>query len=183
MSQPPRNLLTAAFPLFLLRELPFERFAFPRWQSWLALVLIGLLVGLDPGYRAGAPQLPLAAVMGANVLLVLLLTPLVVTLLRVWLKRGGRWDGQGELFNLLVASWLLPDVLGAGLTALGVPALLTVPLWLYSVWVTGNALAGAIPRVSLAYTVAGVLLSVVVSLLLYGLGLGLILAALGGMYG
>lgn len=30
-----------------LRELPFDRSAFPRWQSVLAVTLIGILSGLD----------------------------------------------------------------------------------------------------------------------------------------
>jgi hypothetical protein len=33
--------------------------------------------------------------------------------------------------------------------AAGVPALLTLPLCLYSIWVGGNALSGAIPKASL----------------------------------
>ena len=43
----------------------------------------------------------------------------IVGLLRWWLPRGGRWDKRGDLFNLVAASWLVADALGAGLTALG----------------------------------------------------------------
>jgi len=68
--------------LFILRELPFSRFDFPRWQSVLAISLIGLLVGLYPSFRAAPTDM--------------LAPPL----------------------------WLVADVLGAGLTALGVPHLL-----------------------------------------------------------
>ncbi|WP_265305047.1 hypothetical protein [Verminephrobacter eiseniae] len=82
--------------------------------------------------------------------------PIIVAVLRWWLKRGGRWDGQGDLFNLVAASWLVADTLGAGLTALGVPPLLTLPLWLYSVWVGAQAIEGAIPQASLGYCIAGI---------------------------
>lgn len=51
-------MFQTAFPLFLLRELPFSRFDFPRWQSLLAISLIGLLIGLDPSLRAAPPDMP-----------------------------------------------------------------------------------------------------------------------------
>ncbi len=44
---------STALSLFLLRELPFDRFTFPRWQSVLAVTLIGMLAGLDPGFTGG----------------------------------------------------------------------------------------------------------------------------------
>ncbi len=51
--------------------------------------------------------------------------PVIVGINTWWLKRGGRWDGQGDLFNLLVASWLVANMLGAGLVTLGIPPLAT----------------------------------------------------------
>lgn len=51
-------MLNPTFDLFRLHELPFSHFNFPRWQAWLALVAIGLLVGLDPTMRQAAPDMP-----------------------------------------------------------------------------------------------------------------------------
>jgi hypothetical protein len=51
-------MISSSFSLFLLRDLPFARFDFPRWQAWAALIVIGLLVGLDPSMRAGTPEMP-----------------------------------------------------------------------------------------------------------------------------
>jgi hypothetical protein len=180
-------MLPSALSLFLLRELPFSHFTFPRWQSISAITLTGLLVGLDPAFRAGSPEAPgiplwFAVLFGA--LLVWVGFLLVIGILKWWLKRGQRWDGQGDLFNLVAASWLVADVLGAGLTALGMPPLVTLPLWFYSVWVGGNALSGAMPKVSLGYAITGILITVVLAIVVSGLVgavLGGVLAALGLM--
>lgn len=178
-------MLIPALSLFRLHELPFSHFTFPRWQAWLALVAIGLLVGLDPAMRQASPDMPampLWAALAFSVVLILLCFPLIVLFLKWWMKRGQRWDGRGDLFNLVAASWLVANVLGAGLGALGVPGLLTLPLWLYSVWVGGNALSGAIPRASLGYSMVGILLSLIPVLFAGGLlmvALGVTAAALG----
>lgn len=179
------HLIPPAFSLFLLRELPFSRFDFPRWQSVLAVTLIGVLAGLDPGLRAGTPEMPGMppwVTIPSMVLSVWLAFLIVVGVLRWWMRRGGRWDGQGDLFNLVAASWLVADVLGAGLTALGVPGLLTLPLWLYSVWVGGNALSGTIPKASLGYSISGIVIGIIPAMLvsgaLFGV-LGMALAMLG----
>jgi hypothetical protein len=171
-------MLTSALSLFLLRELPFARFNFPRWQAWAALIVIGLLVGLDPSMRTGTPEmpgmpLPVALVFGVVMLLVGFLV--ILAFLKWWMKRGGRWDGEGDLFNLVAASWLVADVLGAGLVALGVPPLFTLPLWLYAVWVGGNALSGAIPKASLGYSIGGIVLSLIPAMLA--------IAVIGGVFG
>ena len=55
------------------------------------------------------------------------------------MKRCGRWDGQGNMFNLLTASFTVADVLGTGLVALVAPMLLSLPLWIYSEWMGANA--------------------------------------------
>ncbi|MCW8165630.1 hypothetical protein D8B23_10515 [Verminephrobacter aporrectodeae subsp. tuberculatae] len=173
-------MILTAFSLFALREIPFSRSDFPRWQSVLAIFLIGVLVGLDPSFRAapsGAPDQPLwlAVFLGRALTWVCFLVSVAV--LRWWMKRGGRWDGHGDLFNLMAAAWLVADTLGAGLTALGVPPLLTLPLWLYSMWVAGNALAGAIPKASLGYGIAGIVIGLVPALVASGL-VGVVMASL-----
>lgn len=165
--------------LFLLRELPFSRFTFPRWQSVLAITLIGVLIGLDPNHESMSGMVfPLWMTLAMSVLTTWTGFLVIVAVLRWWLKRGGRWDGQGNLFNLAAASWLLADVLGAGLTLLGVPPLLSLPLWLYSIWVGGNALSGAIPRASLSYSMGGIGLSLIPALLAAGVLMGVLGAAL-----
>lgn len=179
------TILPPALSLFFLNERPFADVAFPRWQSWLAITLIGVLVGFDPAARAGTPEtpgMPLAAAIGFGLLLIWIGFPLIVAFLKWWMKRGGRWDGQGDLFNLVAASWLVADVLGAGLAIAGVPPWLTLPLWLYSIWVGGNALSGAIPKASLGYSIGGILLSLIPVILLAALlsgGIFFALAALG----
>ena len=178
-------MLQHALSLFLLREPPFSRFDFPRWQAVLAVTLIGVLVALDPALRAGTPEMPGMPLWLAIPFMVLTTWVgflVIVAVLRWWLKRGGRWDGQGNLFNLVAASWLVADALGAGLTALGVPGLLTLPLWLYSVWVGANALSGAIPKASLGYAIGGIVFSLIPALLATGVlfaVLGVVLAMLG----
>jgi hypothetical protein len=181
------TILPPALSLFLLRELPFPRFDFPRWQAVLAVSLIGVLVGLDPSLRAAPPDLP-APPLWLPVLMGLLTAwagfLVILGVLRWWMKRGGRWDGQGNLFNLVAASWLVADVLGAGLVVLGVPPLLTLPLWLYSVWVGANALSGAIPRASLGYSMVGIVIGLIPALLAAGVVfavLGIVFAMLGGV--
>lgn len=167
-------MLKPAFALFTLQELPFSRFDFPRWQSALAICLIGALIGLDPALRHGtdgAPAKPILACLMFGLISNWLTALLIVGLLKWWLKRGQRWDGQGDLFNLLVASWLVASVLGAGATALGVPLLLIFPLWLYSIWVGANAISSAIPRASLGYAIGGIAMSLVPAVLAAGLAL------------
>lgn len=168
-------MLKSAFALFTLKELPFSRFDFPRWQGALAISLIGLLIGLDPAMRNGAngaPALPLPAALLLGLLATWAGVLLIVGLLKWRLKRGQRWDGRGNLFNLVAASWLVADVLGAGATALGVPPLLTFPLCLYSVWVGANAISSAIPRASLGYAIGGITLSLLPALLVSFLAMG-----------
>lgn len=178
-------MIHSSFSLFFLRQLSFERFSFPRWQSWLAITLIGLLIGLDPSLRAVPPEMPVPPLwlaLGTAVLFTWAGFLVIVGMLHWWMKRGGRWDGQGDLFNLVAASWLVADVLGAGLTALGVPPLFTLPLWLYSVWVGANALSGAIPKASLGYSIGGIAIGLIPAMLAAGVVfavLGIVLALLG----
>ncbi len=43
---------------FLLHEQPFERFRFARWQSVVAITLLGICSGLDPNMAGNAPDTP-----------------------------------------------------------------------------------------------------------------------------
>lgn len=179
-------MLNTATKLFLLDTVPFKAADFPRWQALAAISLIGLLAGLDPNLRSAEPLAsipPLLLALTTGFLMTWLVFLVMVPFLRWWLKRGQRWDGQGNLFNLVAASWLVADVLGTGLAAIGVPGLLVMPLWFYSIWVGGNALSGAIPSASLGYCIAGIILGMLPAILASMLGLGLlgaILAVLSG---
>lgn len=151
-------MLHSAVKLFILRKLPWSDFNFSRWQAWAVIVAIGMLAGLDPAMRVDMPM-PLWAAVLFGVLMLVASFPVLVIFLKWWIDRGGRWDGHGNLFNLIAASWLVADILCAGLVAFGLPILLTLPLWLYSVWVSANALSGAIPKASLGYSIGGIMLS------------------------
>jgi len=94
------GVVKTALSLFLLRELPFSRFDFPRWQAVLAISLIGVLIGFDPSARAAPPDMPapplwLAVVLGFVTTWVGFLV--ILGILKWWMKRGGRWDSQGNL--------------------------------------------------------------------------------------
>lgn len=177
-------MIPYAMSLFLLRELPFSRFDFPRWQAVLAVLLIGVLVGLDPSFRAappGVPGLPVGLAMLMGLVSTGVAFVVIVAVLRWWLQPGGTWDGQGNLFNLVAASWLVADALGAGLTALGVPPLLTLPLWLYSVWVGAQAMESAITKASLGYCIAGIAIGLVLAIMASGLVFAVVGMALAPM--
>ena len=164
-------MIFPAFSLFILRRLPFERFTFSRWSSVAAITWIGLLVALDPAMHSTLPEAPTISkwlTIALAVLSVWAAFLIIVAILRWWMKRGGRWDGQGDLFNLVAASWLVADTLGAGLSALGVPSMGTLPIWLYSVWVGANALSGAIPKASLRYSIAGIVIGLIPAMVVSG---------------
>lgn len=152
-------MLMPALRLFALREIPFDEYRFPRWQSAVAILVLGIVIGLDPSLRTPRPgilAMPFAVAVAYGILSTVAGFVIVVAVLKWWLRRGQRWDGNGDLINLSAASWLVPDLLIAGLITLGIPGLLTLPLWLYSGWVGANAITGAIPRVSLGYAIAGI---------------------------
>ncbi|MBK9348289.1 MAG: hypothetical protein IPN06_18745 [Burkholderiales bacterium] len=172
-------MLATAFSVFLLQPRPFACYTFPRWQSALVITLIGVLMGLDPGWRAVPPDAPpgmavppLWAAVGISMVLIWLGFLVVLGVLRWWLKRGQRWDGQGDLFNLVAASWLVVDVLGTGLVALGVPLLWTLPLWLYSVFVGAKALSAGVPKASVGYSLGGIVSSIIVVIIVSSLVMG-----------
>ncbi|GIZ54128.1 hypothetical protein [Noviherbaspirillum aridicola] len=161
-------MLMPALRLFALRGISFDEYRFPRWQSAVAILVLGIVIGLDPSLRTPRPgvlPMPFAVALAYGVVSTAAGFLIVVTVLKWWLRRGQRWDGNGDLVNLSAASWLVPDLLIAGLTTMGVPGLLTLPLWLYSAWVGANAIAGAIPRVTLGYAIAGIAIGMIPAIL------------------
>ena len=163
---------------FLLHEQPFERFRFARWQSVVAITLLGICSGLDPNMAGTAPDaphpvaLPLWGRIGIGVVTMWLAFWVIYGFCRWWLKRGGRWDGQGDLFNLIAASWLVVDLLGFLLSGLGVPESLVTLVWFYAIWVGANAMSGAVPKATLGYSIAGIVNGLaLIYVLLFGLAI------------
>lgn len=137
----------------LLREVSASDFSYPVVAACVLLAALGVLTGLDP--QMGEVPLPNRMIMG---LVTTAAAFAVITLfMRWWLKRGQRWQGEGPLFRLIVAASAI-DLLTGGLTALGVPGLFILPLFLYSIWVAAHAMESAF-GVSLRYSIAGILLS------------------------
>lgn len=65
---------------------------------------------------------------------------------------------------------------------MGVSPLLTLPLWLYSLWVGANALSGAIPRASISYSIGGIVIGLVPAVLVSAIvfaAVGIALAVFG----
>lgn len=173
-------MLKVTSDLIRLESHPMTDYAWPFWQSAALLMFIGILTGLDPATTAMFSA-PTWSVMSGLVMIAVSF-PVMVAFLRWWLKRGERWDGQGQLFNLIVAASAI-DVLGAGLTALGVPPLLTMPIFLYAIWVGANAIEGAC-NVSLRYAIGGVVLSMLPAMIVIMVSSGvmfLLFSAMGVM--
>jgi hypothetical protein len=170
-------MLRSAFNLFFLRGLSWSSFNFPRWQALLAITLIGILVGFYPDLT-GMPAKSFGITVPFSLLLVLVYFSISVGFLRWWMQRGGRWDGQGDMFNLVVAAGLVVNMLYMGLDAVGMPALLLLLLALYSIWVGGNALSAAIPKASLAYSIGGCVISSILVCITLALVMVLIIFAL-----
>ncbi len=182
------DIITASISAFMLREQPFSRFGFPRWQSAAAITTLGVLTGLDPSLSTPPPEMPDAPVMplwmalGFAVPLIWVCFLIGLFFMRYWLRRDGRWDGRGDLFNLLAAAWFLPSLLSSVMTVFGIPMVFAMPLWIFSFWVLGHALNAAIPRVSLGYGIGGLLISSLLMLLVIivaSVALGLLLVVLG----
>lgn len=150
-------MLKIILDLVRLNSHPLADFEWPFWQSAVLLLIIAVVTGFDPVTAAMFSSPVWAIVM--SIAMMAISFPVLVAFMRWWLKRDGRWNGQGALFNLVVAASAI-DVLGAGLTALGVPPLFTLPIFLYSIWIGANALAGAC-NVSLRYALGGVVLSLI----------------------
>ncbi|WP_412852000.1 hypothetical protein [Ectothiorhodospira shaposhnikovii] len=144
-----------AVDLARLKGRPMTDYTFPFWQAAILLTVIGLVLGLDPSL--GVP-LPFAFLIGIVVYWVWFWVCLRI--MRWWLVRGNRWDGQGWLDKVIIASWGI-DMLLPLLAFAGVPGLLLLPLWLYTLWVMANAISDA-TDVTLGYSIAGILIATVV---------------------
>lgn len=163
-------MLQSALQLVALRRLSWSCFQFPRWQAWLMVAFLATLAGLNPDMRVelfGTQDVTVLAwgVVMAYTWTVSLLTALIgIGFLEWWMQRGGRWDQQGELFNLLVAARLVMDLLLFCGWAAEIPPLGMLPVQLYALWVLCHALSGVIPKASRAYCLGGLLLAEILQL-------------------
>ena len=172
------DVIRTGISAFLLREQPFERFRFSRWQSYFVVTLLGVLQGLAwfmHGHALKASHLALPFLL-VKVIFGVLSTWAAFSIIhracRWWLMRGERWDGKDDLFNLMAASWLLPFALLYGLYALDVPGILLVPIEIYAIWVNANAMSGAVPKATLGYSIAGIVNGLaLIYVLLFGLAI------------
>lgn len=164
-------MLKLAFNLFLLDKLSFERLHFSFLQIVFAAVLMGLLsmfafpypylntIGLTP-----VIALPLAFIF--NQIQIWLILLINYCFLKWWMKRGTRWSGQGNFFNLLFVIWFtvsLPYLISFILMPLSSWVLFFLPFVFYSLWFASNALHGAIPKASFWYSLGGILFSSILS--------------------
>lgn len=85
-------------------------------------------------------------------------------------RRSLGWAGY--FFNLIIASWIVADTIGITLMVLGVPPWLTLPLWLYAVWIGGNAISGAMPTVNMQYILGGILIGMIPATLAMAVAMG-----------
>jgi hypothetical protein len=175
-------MIKTAFHLFLLRPQPLAACDFPRWQSVLAICLIGLLGGLSPSARNDFPALSNAPgqLAGLTLYVTLVSFGFVQWFLRRWMLAGGRWDGQGHFFNLLVASFFVTDLMHVVLQIAGVSRAGLLPLWGYSFWVAARALSGAIPQVSFRHALLGIVLSLPLAFFAAFIALVVLLPVLAG---
>lgn len=165
------NIFTLVFGLARLKGYAMADYRFPFGHSAILLVLIGLSAGLDPSMGVPMPwSFP------AGLALWLIWIALLYPFMRWWLKRGGRWNGEGPLVNVLITACGI-DILWGPLAYLGVPLLLLLPLLLYSLWVMGNALEHA-TGVRLGYAIAGVVLTSLAFFIVAVLVGGLLMAGL-----
>ncbi len=93
-----------------------------------------------------------------------------------WTKRKG-CDSQGRMFRLVVAVSTI-GLVGLLLPVLGLPAWVSTPIWLYSVWMAIHALR-QVCGISTGYALGGIVLSsllAVLAIILIGTVLGVVFA-------
>ena len=119
------NIFVPSAKLVVLKELPFSDYAFPRWQSYASIALVALLSAISATLAPqmhGLPQMSFWVLLGSNFLSTWVLFLMAMFVLRWWMKRGDRWDGEGDMFNLIAASWLVIDLIVYAASMLGARA-------------------------------------------------------------
>ncbi|WP_417581487.1 hypothetical protein [Nitrincola sp.] len=131
------NAITIALDLARLRGHPIKDYTFPFWQAVILLTFIGISYGLDPSIG-----IPLIYAIILGVLIYWSWYWVCNFVISWWLKRSKLWDGRGALSRVIIASWGI-DILLPFLGLMGIPGLLLIPLWLYTLWVMVNAISHA----------------------------------------
>ncbi len=164
--------------MFLKENITWDDFSYPPVLAWLLLLALGILVGLDPNLTAGMP-LPMWLAVAFGVVLMVVMYPVVALFMRWWMGRKG-CDGQGRMFRLVMAVSAI-GVPASLLVVLGIPALFTLPLWLYSIWVAAHAFE-QVCKVSIGYAVGGILLSIIPAVVV-SMVVGAVFAGAAGVLG
>ncbi len=170
-------MLRAALLSFCLARVTFTDFAYSRWKTTLGIVLLAACSAWDPVMASQLELVGLSPWWGATAvgLGVLVSTLLAIPVTRWWFRRGGRWDGQGSLYNLLIGSWWVSGMLSAVLVALGVTSWLTIPFTLYALWTSVHALKRVTTGASWGYTIAGYSLLILPAIAGFAVVIGLTL--------
>lgn len=158
-------MIKTAIHLFFLRKSDFYAVNSKPIISILSIVVIGILTEINP--RNPVQKIStnpsfityITDTLIHGVLPTLTAFITIAALLGYWLRRGKRWNGEGNLLGLIAASWLIPDSIIAILVALGISQLLIIPLYIYSIIVGVYSLSNAIPQASRAYCLAGIILT------------------------
>lgn len=157
------QLVVDILDLLRLRVQPLAHYRYPPWQPALLVTLLGVFAA------SGAEVLQ--APIGAKIIYFVCLNWLELMLMAHffgwWLRQGDRWNGEGELWQLLAACQglqVLKPLLSWFPDTMVVP--LAVGLAAYGVMVMINALTVA-TQVARSHVIGGVLLFMPVALALY----------------
>ena len=160
-------MIRHSFGLVLLRKLPIQCFSFPRWKSVLAVTMVGFLTGLSLAENGmvDAEHFPLPVTIGAGMAASWAAFILIYAILNWWVRRGARWDGKGDLFNLLAAATLFSGIVSGVLFLFIDSPVVMLVVWLYSILIAVEALSAAMENVTRIYSLCGVLMAQAISIL------------------
>lgn len=159
-------MIRHSFELALLRRLPIHCFSFPRWKSVLAVTSVGFLTGLSSSWRemVGAENSPLSVTIVAGIVASWSAFIVVYAILNWWVRRGARWDGKGDLFNLLAAATLFSGIVSGVLLLFIESPVVMLMVWLYSILIVVEAASAAMGNVTRIYSLCGVLVAQITSM-------------------
>lgn len=136
-----------------LRKTPMHAYVWPAWLSWAVLMMVDLFVTAGLGTDIGRLDIWVLR----NVVTTFVVYSIAAHLLSWWMRRGERWDGQGDPMLNLLAAANVAELLPGAVQKLDLPQWLILSVWVIPMIVLIRALAGAC-RASVGYSLAGVLL-------------------------
>ena len=136
-------LLELGYSIFKCKKFNLEEFDFPRWQSLLSILIIGILVGLNFALYGDTillihMPLPLMLLLGIAVTCFVFLCFLLI--IRYWLLSIKFEIADRLLFNWLVATALFGQIFCMGLMGIQSPNWLVILIVFYSLWVYATSL-------------------------------------------